>query len=360
MTNTMVKKPKFLLYVCLASLILLSNYTLYRTSMFGPIPEGAVLGSLLDLLIILPLLTYFMIIRKRYSLKYLGMVIFAGFAAAYFIVPQQHLSEYSFLPYLLMVSEGAFLLLELSIAYTVITRLPKLLKEYKNLSRQNSFFLFNVKNAAEKHLPENKTALIFTTEFSLFHYALFSWKKKIHITSGQAFTYHKKTSVNAVYIMLIHAIAIESIGLHYYLHSWNAIVAYILLFLNIYGILYFLAEIQATRLTPYLLTEDHLLLQTGFSKSMHLPLNNIKEFKHFDGPEKFTRKELDELYDARVADFIVEKPAFEILLHEPQDIHFMYGLKRKVSRIVLNVDDPAVFYEEMHKTLTTEKSDHSL
>lgn len=354
MTNTMVKKPKLLLYVFLASLILLSNYTLYRTSMFGPIPEGAVLGSLLDLLIILPLLTYFMIIRKRYSLKYLGIVIFAGFAAAYFIVPQQHLSEYSFLPYLLMVSEGAFLLLEFYIAYTVITRLPKLLKEYKSLSKQNSFFLFNVKNAVEKHLPGNKTAQIFTTEFSLFHYALFSWKKKTHINGGQAFTYHKKTSVNAVYIMLIHAITIESIGLHYFLHNWNAIVSYILLFLNVYGILFFIAEIQATRLTPYLLTDNHLLLQTGFSKSMHLPLSQIKEFQYYEGPAKFSRKEMAELYDARVADFIMEKPTFEILLHVPQELHLMYGLKRNVNRIVLNVDEPAVFYEQLKKAIESD------
>ncbi|MEH7883342.1 hypothetical protein V7654_03350 [Bacillus sp. JJ1609] len=354
MTNKMVQKPKIILYVFLTSLILLSNYTLYRTSMFGSIPEGAVLGSLLDLLIILPLLTYFMIIRKRYALKYQGIVIFAGFAAAYFIVPQQHLSEYSFLPYLLMVSEGAFLLLELYIAYNVITRLPKLIKEYKSLSKQNSFFLFNVKNAVEKHLPGNKTALIFTTEFSLFHYALFSWKKKIDINTGQAFTYHKKTSANAVYIMLIHAIAIESIGLHYFLHNWNAIVSYILLFLNVYGILFFTAEIQATRLTPYLLTDNHLLLQTGFSKSMNLSLSQIKEFKYYEGPEKFTRKEMDDLYDARVADFIVEKPTFEILLHEPQELHMMYGLKRNVTRIVLNVDEPAFFYEQLKKAIESD------
>lgn len=94
----------------------------------------------------------------------------------------------------------------------------------------------------------------------MFHYALFSWKKKLSIKHGDSFTYHQKTSVNAVYIMLIHAIAIESIGLHYWLHSWNAIVAYIILIANIYGILYFLAEINATRLTPFVLTDSHLML----------------------------------------------------------------------------------------------------
>ena len=185
----------------------------------------------------------------------------------------------------------------------------------------------------------------------MFHYALFSWKKKTQIDHGQAFSYHKKTSVNAVYIMIIHAIALESIGLHYFLHSWNPIVSYILLFLNIYGILFILAELQATRLTPFLVTKEHLLLQTGFSKSMHLPLSNIKEIKHYEGPEKFSRKEEAELYDARVPDLIQEKPMFEILLYEPQDVHLLYGFKRKATRIVLNVDEPDVFYHELKRSL---------
>lgn len=351
MTNTAVKKPRLLLYVVLASLILSTNYILYRTTMFGPVPESAVVGSLLDLLIILPLMTYFLIIRKRYSLKYMGIVILAGFAAAYLIVPQQHLSNYPFLPYLLMASEGAFVLFELYIAYTVITRLPKLMREYKKLARQNSFFLFNIRKAVETNLPNNNAIKIFVTEFSMFHYALFSWKKKTQIDHGKAFTYHKKTSVNAVYIMIIHAIAIESIGLHYFLHSWNPIVSYILLILNIYGILFMLAELQATRLTPFLLTEEHLLLQTGFSSTMYLPLSNIKEIKHYEGPEKFSTKEQKDLYDARVPDLIQEKPMFEILLHEPQEVHLIYGLKRKATRIVLNVDEPDNFYHELRRSL---------
>jgi membrane protein YdbS with pleckstrin-like domain len=351
MTNTVSKKPRLLLYVMLASLILATNFILYRTPLLEPVPDGAVIGSLLDLLIILPLLTYFMIIRKRYSLKYMGIVLFAGFAAAYFIVPQQHLSDYPFLPYLLIISEGAFLLVELYIAYTVITRLPKLLKEYKTLASRNSFFLFNIRKAVEKSLPDNTAAKFLVTEFSMFHYSLFSWKKKVQIDHGMAFTYHKKTSVNAVYIMIIHAIAIESVGLHYFLHSWNPVVSYILLILNIYGILFMLAELQATRLTPFLLTENHLLLQTGFSSSMHLPLSNIKEIKRYEGPEKFSRKEQKELFDARVPDLIQEKPMFEILLHEPQDIHLIYGFKRKATRIVLNVDEPDVFYHELKRSL---------
>ncbi|MCS0673934.1 hypothetical protein NX023_22110 [Cytobacillus firmus] len=96
-----------------------------------------------------------------------------------------------------------------------------------------------------------------------------------------------------------------------------------------------------------MLTDSHLLLQSGFSKSMHLPLENVRKIMCYDGPEKFSRQEMNDLFDARVPDLIQEKPMFEILLKDPQVYELMYGLKRKASRIVLNVDEPERFYWEM-------------
>ncbi|MFE8699499.1 hypothetical protein ACFYKX_02555 [Cytobacillus sp. FJAT-54145] len=351
------KKRNLLLYLVLTSLVVLANYSLYHFPIYKTIPDGAVLGSILDFLIVIPLLTYFLIIRKRYSLKYLGVVILAGYGAAYLIIPNAEMEQYSFLPYIILGSEGLLILLELYILYKVVTKLPKLIKEYKKLSLENSFFLYNLRLALDKYLPNQKVLQIFLSEFAVFYYSLFSWKKKVKVSHGTPFTYHKKTSSTAVYIMLIHATIIESVGLHYLLHQWNEIVAYILLFLNVYGVLYFLGEIHATRLTPFLLTDKQLYLQTGLAKSMDLPLQQIKEFKYYDGPEKFTRKELDTLFDARVADFISEKPTFEILLNEPQTMNLMYGIERKVDRIVLNVDEPNQFYEELNKRLVQKNID---
>lgn len=286
----------------------------------------------------------------------MGIVILAAYGAAYFIIPNQHFSQFSFLPYVIIVSETILILLELYILYKVLSKLPSLINEYREINQKNSLFLFNVKSLVDKHLPNNRLGSLIVTEISLFYYSLFAWKKKASVINGQLFTYHKKTSVNAVYIMLIHATVIESIGLHYFLHQWNEIFAYILLALHIYAVLFFLAEMHATRLSPYVLTDQHLLLQTGLSKSMFLPLNKIEKFCYYEGPEKFNRKELDDLYDARVIDFFQEKPLFEITLKEPQEVCFMYGFKRKVNRIILNTDNPAIFYQEVQKRITKEKT----
>ncbi|USK52809.1 hypothetical protein LIS82_14315 [Cytobacillus solani] len=351
MTNENTKKTKILLFFIFISFILAANYILFRIPVLGPVPSGAVIGSILDFMIVIPLLAYFFIIRKRYSLKYLGFVIAASYGAAYFIIPNEHFSQYSFLPYIVFLSEGLLILVELFILYKVISKLPRLIRNYRSISNQDSLFQLNVKRTVKNHLPNNRLIAVFLSELSIFYYSLFAWRKKVNIQNGHSYTYHKKTSVNAVYIMLIHATVIESIGFHYFLHQWNEMASYILLFLNLYAILYFLAEIHAIRLTPFVLSRDCLLLQPGFSKSMELPLEIIKEIKYYDGPEKLNKKELNELFDARVIDFFQEKPQFEINLKEPQVVNFAYGIKKEVKRIILNVDDPDGFYQAIQKRI---------
>lgn len=219
LTNTNAKKTNILLFFIFISLILASNYFLYRIPFLGPVHSGAVIGSILDFMLVIPLLTYFFIIRKRYSLKYMGFVIIAAYGAAYYIIPNEHFTQYSFLPYMAFVSEGLLIIVELFILYKVLSKLPRLIRNYRSISNQESLFQFNVRKSVQNLLPNNRLIAVLLTELSMFYYSLFAWNKKANIQNGRSFTYHKKTSVNAVYIMLIHATVIESIGFHYFLHQ---------------------------------------------------------------------------------------------------------------------------------------------
>ncbi|NMD69213.1 hypothetical protein HHO41_02850 [Bacillus sp. DNRA2] len=349
--NDSIKRPKFILYFGLLALILLSNFFLYRMPFMQPLPNGAVLGSIFDFMFMIPLLTYLFIIRKRFSLKYIGLVILAGYGAASFIIPNQHLQQYPFIHYIVAISEGSFVILELYIFYKVLTKLPALIREYRNIRLQNSFFQYNLRMAIDRHLINLPMFHVFLSELSIFYYSLFSWRTKVTAVSGHNFTYHKKTSTIAVYILLIHATVLESVGFHYLLHSWNVIAAYVLLFINVYGVLYFLGEIQATRLTPFYLTDHSLYLQVGLSKSIEVPLDKIKCIKQYDGPEKISRKDAKNIFDARPADFMMEKPMFEIQLFQPRMVRLMYGLKSSADRIILNVDEPNLFLKELNKAI---------
>ncbi|WP_129729094.1 hypothetical protein [Ectobacillus funiculus] len=159
------------------------------------------------------------------------------------------------------------------------------------------------------------------------------------------FTYHKKTSAIAFYVMLIHALIIESVGFHFLLHSWNPIVALVALILNLYTLLLFLAEIQALRLAPFILTDNHLYLQVGVMKRLKVSLQDIKSIHAYEGPEK-------EIFDAVLVDFMKEQPAFEITFHTPQTAQLLYGFTKTVTKVHLRPDKPQQFYTVLTENLS--------
>ncbi|MGM0845304.1 MAG: hypothetical protein ACQEUT_10030 [Bacillota bacterium] len=337
-------KKKWMLFLSLTALIILCNFFAYRLE---DVPEGMVLGSIVDLMIVIPLMAYFFIIRRHHSAKILSFVIAAGYGAAWIIIPNEHLSSLPFFKYLLIAAEGAFLLLELYIAIKVIKALPKVWQHTKKLKETNSdFFPHRLETAINENMSAPLFIKIYLTELSLFYYSLCSWKKKAVITQD-SFTLHKKTSTIALYIMIIHAILIETIGLHYLLHQWNPLVSWILFFLNIYTVLFLLAQIQGFRLNPMIMTDDQLIIRIGFASRMNIPLKNIDFIHDYGGPEKLGKEEEKVTYKAIAPDFIEEKPQLEIVLKKPQTAHYLYGWTKTVSQVHIRLDEPTAFKQAL-------------
>ncbi len=333
----------------LAGMVIAANCLLYRTSYLAPVPKGVYWGTLVDLYIVLPALVYFLLLRKKHSILYLSPVLFAAYGLSQVIIPEGHLQSANILRFMLILGETFIF------SAAILGNKEKLWRFYKELNgrnTRNSFLKYNLDKAAAKYFSDSAALRLLMSEIALFHYSLFSWKRKPVTDTGTVFTYHKKKSSSAVYIMLIHATVLESVGLHFFLHQWNAAISYILLILNVYAVLYFIAELHAMRLTPYLLTQEVLLLQTGLSKSMEVKLSNIESLSFYEGPEKFTKTELQTLYDARAIDFMQEKPQIEIRLKEPEKVLMPFGIVQQADRIVLDADDPQAFAEELKSRLS--------
>ncbi|UFU00710.1 hypothetical protein KO561_07180 [Radiobacillus kanasensis] len=340
-------------YTILLLAVLASNYALYRIPEMKPIPDLAVLGSFFDFLVVVPILIYFFIIRHRFSKKYIAATVVLGFGVASFIIPDVYFERFSFLGYIVIVPELLLIGLELYLIYFVIMKFPSLWKSMKQLQQDSSLFRINIQEVMSEKFKDKKFVALWVTEFSLFYYAFFSWRKKAEHPTGTMFTYHKQTSAIAVYVFLIHAIVLESIGFHFLVHQWSPIASYILLVFNIYGIIYFLAEIQAIRLTPFVLTDKKLYLYVGFAKGMSVDLNQINSIDYYQGPAKLSKDDQDNGFDARVTDMDLEpsKPTFVMTLQKPQELKMMYGFSRKVDRVFLNVDQQEAFYSQLKAAL---------
>ncbi|MGJ7919778.1 hypothetical protein [Neobacillus sp. LXY-4] len=84
---------------------------------------------------------------------------------------------------------------------------------------------------------------------------------------------------------------------------------------------------------------------------MEIPLSQIKEIRTYAGPEKISRQEAKNIFDARPVDFFMEKPMFEIDLKEPLRVELMYGFKRTVDRVLLNIDEPNEFFSAIQNAI---------
>ncbi|MGG4487960.1 hypothetical protein [Metabacillus idriensis] len=345
MTHSLTK-PKWVLFAVLALLIAGSNAALYRFPFMQPVPQGAVIGSLLDLLVVIPLLTYLFIIRNRYSLTYLVPVILAGYGFARFLIPAQQMEAFSFIPWLLIACEALVLLTEIFILILFIMKLSRIIGDYK-VNTDFPFFFPKANAAFEKHVPSNRMMEILFTEISIFYYAFFNWRKKAPQHAGVYFTAHRQTSVIALNIMLIHAIVLETAGFHFLLHSFSPVLSWVLLILNSYGVLFILADLQAIRLTPYRLTDQSLYLQAGISKRVTIPLHLIKEIRDNDFPEKLTKEQEKTVLDLSLPDFTKAKPAIKIVLKEAVAAELMYGFKKQSDVILLNADEVRSFIEDV-------------
>ncbi|MHB0801417.1 hypothetical protein PVK73_17550 [Bacillus thuringiensis] len=351
--NVTLSRRRKGIWIGLVSLIMLSNYLLYALPIVPAAPKEVVLGSLLDCMFVIPIITYFFIIRKRYSLTYIVPVVIAGYIFARFIIPSDYLQDFSYVSYIIVAGEIAFVCLELFLLYKIVRKLPIIIKKYKEYKSEYSSFSYAIDAAFDATMKRNKLIDIIVTECKLIYYAFLSWREKV--PEGEyVYSYHKKTGAIGVYIMIIHATLIESIGFHYLLHQWNPVIAWILLILNVYAMIYFIAEIQALRKNPLIVTEEQVIIQIGLGKKIVIPFTQIDNIAFYKGDELLTAKEGKQVLDATVMEFIKEPATFEITLKEPVKAQLLYGFSKTVSRVHLNVDEERKFYDAVKEKLKHE------
>lgn len=157
----------------LISFILLSNYVLYALPIVPAAPKEVVLGSLLDCMFVIPVITYFFIIRKRYSLTYILPVVIAGYIFARFIIPSEYLLDFSYVTYIIVAGEIAFVCVELFLLYKIVRMLPNILRKYKEYKREYSSFSYAIDAAFHATMKRNKLVDVIVTECKLIYYAFY-------------------------------------------------------------------------------------------------------------------------------------------------------------------------------------------
>lgn len=352
MNEALMKPIKWMPFLALSLLVIGSNVALYQTPFFQPVPDAVVIGSMIDFLFVIPLLAYYFIIRKRYSWKLTILVALFGYGFASYIIPGFLLNKVSFIPKALLLLEAGFISIELYLLVLVFRKLPAVKRSYNDLQAELPF-LIKIKQAAGVHFTKSGILDAVLSEVTMLYYALFSWRKP-PMNRGTLFTYHKNTSFVALQLMLIHALLIESIGLHYFFSQINHTVSIILLLINAYSILFLIGQMQAVKKVPLIVQEESLIINIGFIKGIKLPFSLIKECRTYEGQDQISSSEKKYTFEALVSDFIPEKPAIELVLKEPVQSEIIYGFRKKVTRVVIKVDDSDELKREIEKRICSE------
>ncbi|MEF7493697.1 beta-carotene 15,15'-monooxygenase [Lysinibacillus sphaericus] len=332
----MVLRKKQNIWLALLFIVLVSNYTLYNSglgSVILPIEtNGVVLGSLIDLVVVIPIL--WMLYKGKFSLKQSILLVAIGCIAARFIIPIEHLQPFVAVTWAGFALEGIIIVLEILLIATLVRYLPRVLADVRASSLPD---IFSFSKAVEKQFPQHPVIQMICSDLLVLYYGVASWKRQERL----GFTLHKNSSYIAFQLMIIHGIAIETIGIHWWLHEKSMILSIVLLILNIYSVIFLIADMQAIRLNPVYVTDETIYISLGLMKRTEINFNKIEEVIEDKG--QLEGKLSKDTIDFVARDFGEAYPHVILKMKEPVEVTFMLGIKKHYNQVAIKVDQSQEF-----------------
>lgn len=322
-------------FLLFAILVAGADYAALQVSAQFPQEESAVaLGVALDLTLTIPLLYYFLVIRKS-NKSWLAVlpVFFLGTLAGKYLLPEQSIFE--LLVYIAPVLEAGLLLF-------VLFKLRTLAKHYRAYRQTEFHWMDALRNALAAAIGESRLVDLLAMDVGMIGYAFAFRKPKPQRFT--AFTYHKDSSLKALVIVFSLLLLLESSLTHMLLALWSETAAWIATVSSLYTIVILIGYYNSVKHSPILVTDDLLYLRIGFSSHARIEKRNIASIKRL--PLSYEEKHDKHAFYAFV---LMEQPQLELTLHEPVVLHGPLGRKTKVGRVLVKVDDLVNFCKALEE-----------
>lgn len=312
-----------------------------RSAYFTQNPNIMSLAITIDIAVVIPVLYYFLVLRKKQApIITLIPAIVVSLVIAGFVLPSTQQTYLHWIKKLLPA-------LELIVLAFVLSKFRTIVQNF-HAAKQSEIYFTDALAVSVKQALGNLPGLgIILTEFSLLYFAFGGWFKQFVNRNANhiPFSYHRKSGYAAILGALSMVIISETIALHLLLQHWSLLAAWILTGLSIYTFFWLLGDYQAMRLHPIILGQELLYLRIGLRWQAVIPLTEIA------GIQKFNWRE-------RKADDCLHLSVFgdpRLVIHCKRTVlaKGLFGIKRKVNRIGLSVDDEKLFLEELNKRVET-------
>ncbi|MFD2171522.1 hypothetical protein [Tumebacillus lipolyticus] len=327
-------------FFLLAILIAGADYAALQVVAKFPGEESAVaLGVALDLTFTIPLLYYFLIVRKhKKSWLTVLPIFFLGTLVGKYILPASQREFFDLLIYLAPAIEAGLLIF-------LLLKIRKLIDRFR-VYRQTEFHgLDALRKALGDVFGKSRLVEMLAMELGMIYYAFhFGKPQQVQRDRVEAFTYHKDTSIKALVIVFVGITLLETVLFHLVIELWSVVAAWVATASSLYAILFLIGYYKSVKHSPILVSEEVLYLRIGFTSHAVIDKQNIASVQRI--PFSYEEKRDKQAFYAVL---FFEEPQLEIKLHQPAIVHGPFGMRTVVSRVLLKVDDSARFLRALEE-----------
>ncbi|MCF2876263.1 MULTISPECIES: hypothetical protein [unclassified Tenacibaculum] len=318
-------------------LMILSLVAVVKSSFFIPRISPFVI---VDFLITIPLVYFFLIRKKEISNKTTITVAFLGLAIASIILPKENQEIIGQIRMILLP------LVEVFLIGFVIVKARKVIKKVKTTNNNSLDFFDSMQLACSEILPYGLGS-VFAAEISVVYYSLFNWRKKQ--LKENEYSYHKNSTAVSVILGFLLVVVVEMFVTHAMMEQGNVKGSFVLGVLSIYTALQVIAVLRSLAKRPiYIDTEkQQLVLRFGIIANAVIPFNEIKEIEVStkDIPEKSLIKYFSPLGSSG---------GHNVVIHFKEKIKFnsFYGISKSAVSLALFVDKQNDFKQKIGQHIT--------
>lgn len=321
-----LRRPSALLFWAFAGSILAICAVMARTPVFQRAPDLVAYGTTFDLCLTIPILYYFLVVRRRGSHPASVIPIFAlGALAARYVVPRPY---HDFLRALAPLGSA----LEVVVLALIVGRVRRAGESLRAGGPSDAIDRIGI--AADAIFGGGRVAGAVAAEATIAWYALFSWRRRADPERG--ITFYRVSGWSTVLAVLMLLIAAEGSAAHFMLARWSTRAAWTFTVLDIYTVFWLLGDFRALKLRPTTFDGETLRLRFGLRWWADVKASNISRVVRV-APGAFPKAK-DVLRFS-----MLDEPSHAIEFREPVLASGMLGLSRRVRAVGVLPDQPERF-----------------
>ena len=309
-------------------------FSITRSEQFNEHAELLSRAVIFDMVVLVPLV--YVVLARRFGWRLLSAVpvLVVSLVAANLLVPAEHQGWLHGIELMLAP-------LEIGLVAYLVLMVRAVRRRAREAGGGADDFLEVLERVLREVTDTDRPARIMATEVAMLYYGLAGWWKKPADVPGRvSFSYHRSGGHGMIMSVFLCLVLVETGVLHWFLLPRIAWLAWLVLALSLYSVVFLLADLNAARLRPMYIEGGALVVRVALRWRARVPLAAITAVER----STFEVEKADGLLRAALSG------SQDVILSLDQEVtaEGLYGFRTTFNRVALSVDDVAGFVEAIN------------